>query len=338
MRQTRLFILALLAVVLAVVLAACKQPVTPAPTPGPVLPTATVASAFSPMPSATNATEQGGIDVAMKLVTIPDQKNIAVVDGEAVSTAAYQEELSRALSMVTSQYQVNWNDPQSREPLPALQEQVLDQVIERVVMRHLAGKEGVSIDPKDVETEVVALQTRVQSSGQFAGWAAFLKAYGLTEESIRSLMADNLMLGALSKRHAGPTSVVQVHASHILVETKETGQEVLDKLAKGEAFAALAAQYSTDTGSKDQGGDLDWFPPGVMVPAFDQVAFSLEPGKVSQLVQTEFGYHIILVHEKAARELEPALYEKMQQQQVQTWVEEQRAKMSIERLYTFAVK
>jgi len=342
MRQTRLLpikgTLGAIFVLLAVMLAACGQPVTPAPSPSPIPPTATVAPAPSPTPPVASATGPGGIDVALKLVKIPDQQNIAVVDGETISTAAYQQELNRALYMVTSQYKVDWNDPQSQAPLPTLQEQVLDQVIESVVLRRLASKEGVSIDLKNVETEVVALQARVQQSGQFADWAAFLKENGLTEESVRSLIADNLLLGVMSKRHAGPTSVEQVHASHILVETKETGQEVLDKLAKGEAFADLAAKYSTDTGSKDQGGDLGWFPRGAMVPEFDLVAFSLQPGKVSQLVQTEFGYHIILVREKEVREMEPALYEQIQQQQIQAWIEEQRAKMSIERLYTFVAK
>ena len=334
MRQTRLSIL----VLLAVLLAACGQPVTPTPAPTPVPPTATVVPTLAPTPPAANATEPGGVDVAMRLVTIPDQKNIAVVDGEAISTAAYREELKRALTMVTGQYSVDWNDPQNQGPLPALQQQVLDQIIQRVVLRRLTGKEGVSIDSKDVETEVATLQTRVQQSGQFADWPAFLKGNSLTEESIRSLIADNLVFDAMSKRHAGPTSVEQVHASHILVATQETGQQVLDKLAKGEAFANLASQYSTDPGSKDQGGDLGWFPRGAMVPEFDLVAFSLQPGKVSQLVQTEFGYHIILVREKEVREMEPALYEQIQQQQIQAWIEEQRAKMSIERLYTFVAK
>jgi len=334
MRQNRLSFL----VLLTVLLAACGQPVTPTPAPTPVPPTATVAPTLTPTPPAANAAGPGGVDVAMSLVTIPDQQNIAVVEGEAISTAAYRQELNRALYMVTGQYSVDWNDPQNQAPLPALQQQVLDQIIERVVLRRLAGKEGVSIDSQNVETETVALQARVQQSGQFADWATFLKENGLTEESIRSLMADNLLFEAMSKRHAGPTSVEQVHASHILVATQEIGQEVLDKLAKGGAFADLAAQYSTDTGSKDKGGDLGWFPRGVMVPEFDQAAFSLEPGKVSQLVQTNFGYHIILVHEKAVRELDPALYEQIQQQQFQTWVGEQQAKMSIQRLYTFAAK
>ena len=334
MREYRVSIL----VLLALLLAACGRPVTPAPSPSPIPPKPTVAPTPSPKLPTANATAPGGVDVAMQLVKIPDQTNVAVVEGEAISTALYRQELNRALYMVTSQYQVDWNDPQNQAPLPQLQEQVLEQVIQRVVLRRLAGKEGVSIDSRNVETETVALQAQVQQSGQFADWATFLKENGLTEESIRSLMADNLMFEAMSKRHAGPTSVEQVHASHILVATEETGQEVLNKLAQGAAFADLAAQYSTDTGSKDQGGDLGWFPRGAMVSAFEQVAFSLEPGKVSQLVQTEFGYHIILVQAKEMRAMEPALYEQVQQQFFQAWIEEQQAKMSIERLYTFAVK
>ena len=334
MRKNRLSFL----VLLTALLTACGQPVTPTPSPTPIPPTATVAPAPSATPPAATAAGPGGVDVALKLVVIPDQQNIAMVEGEAISTAAYREELNRALYMVTNQYSVDWNDPQNQAPLPGFQEQVLDQIIQRVVLRHLAGIEGVSIDAQSVETETVALQAQVQQSGQFADWATFLKQNGLNEETIRSLMADNLLADAMSKRHAGPTSVEQVHASHILVATPETGQEVLDKLAKGEAFADLAAQYSTDTGSKGNGGDLGWFPRGMMVPEFDQAAFSLEPGKVSSLVQTEFGYHIILVQEKAVRELDPDLRDQIQQDQFQTWLDEQQAKMSIERLYKFATK
>jgi foldase protein PrsA len=333
MRQTRLSVVMLLAVLLA----ACGRPVTPVPSPTPMSSSAPqVTPALSPTQSAANVAGPGGVDVAMKLVKIPDQKNVAVVDGEAVSTADYQQELNRALMMVTSQYQVDWNDPQNQAPLPELQQQVLDQIIQRIVLRQLAGKEGVSIASKDLEAEVVALQGRVQASGQFADWAAFLKQNNLTDESIRTVIGDSLLFDAMSKRHGGSTSVEQVHASHILVATQETGQEVLDKLAKGAAFADLAAQYSTDTGSKDQGGDLGWFPRGAMVPEFEQAAFALEPGKVSPLVQTQFGYHIILVQEKAVRELDPSLTKQMQQKEFQTWMDEQQAKMKIERLYTFA--
>src|SRR5512139_2847274 len=121
MRQTHLFVL----VSLAIVLAACGQPATPLPSPTPlpsstpIPPTATVAPAASPALPAATAAAPGGVDVAMKLVKIPDQKNVAVVEGEEISTAAYQQELNRALVVVTSQYGVDWNDPKNQTPLPS---------------------------------------------------------------------------------------------------------------------------------------------------------------------------------------------------------------------------
>ncbi|MCP4539497.1 MAG: hypothetical protein GY832_20365 [Chloroflexi bacterium] len=158
----------------------------------------------------------------------------------------------------------------------------------------------------------------------------------LTDEDVYGLISDDMLMEALIERHSSPPVAEQVHAVHILVETEETGQEVLDKLAEGEDFGALAAEYSTDPGSKDQGGDLGWFPRGMMVPPFEEAAFSLEPGETSGLVQSDFGYHIIHVVEKGEREMDPALAAQSQQQEFQTWFEAQKAEMNIERLFTFA--
>ena len=325
-----------------VALAACgaEPSATPAdPTPIPPTPTSPPPTS-TPPPAATPATsdvvEPGGVEVALTLVTIPDQELIAVVDGEEISTAIYEEELTRALYMVTGSYMVDWNDPANQEFLPALQEQVLDQIIQRTLLNQVASEDGVTVDPEDIDAEIAALQTQVEESGELADWASFLAQSGLTEESVRPLMSDSLLVDALIERHGGPNTAEHVHASHILVETEETGQEVLDKLDEGEDFAELAAEYSTDPGSKDQGGDLGWFPRGMMVPEFEETAFSLEAGEISDLVQTDFGYHIIQVHESEERAVDPALYAELQQQQFQVWFDAQQAEKSIERLYTFA--
>jgi hypothetical protein len=324
-----------------VALAACgaEPSATPAdPTPIPPTPTSSPPTSTPPpaaAPATSDIAEPGGVEVALTLVTIPDQELVAVVDGEEISTATYEDELNRALYMVTSSYMVDWNDPANQAFLPALQEQVLDQIIQRTLLQHVASDDGVTVDLEKVEAEIEALRTEVEESGEFADWASFLAASGLTEESIRPLMSDSLLAEALIERHGGPSTAEHVHASHILVETEEIGQEVLDRLDEGDDFAELAAEYSTDPGSKDQGGDLGWFPRGMMVPEFEEAAFSLEAGEISDLVQTDFGYHIIQVHESEERELDPTVFAELQQQRFQTWFEDQQAGKDIERLYTF---
>ena len=98
----------------------------------------------------------------------------------------------------------------------------------------------------------------------------------------------------------------QVRASHILFKTegkdeavvRATAEKVLQEVKAGGDFAELAKKYSEDEQSAKQGGDLDYFARGKMVPEFDQAAFSLEPGQVSDLVKTQFGFHIIKVTDK----------------------------------------
>ena len=332
---------ALFSVILLTLMALVACGPLPTPTESPASPTDTPKPTSTPIPQVSDTVEPsdlvepGGIDVALTLVTIPDQETIARVNEEEISTIVYQEELNRALASITDQYGVDWNDPENRALLPSLQEQVLDQIIGRVLLRQLAGQEEITADPEEVEAEVLAIQDQVQADETIADWESFLAQNHLTEEILRSLIADNILMEALAERHGGPRVVEHVQASHILVETEETGQEVLDKLAEGEDFGTLAAEYSTDPGSKDQGGDLDWFPRGMMVPEFEEAAFSLEPGETSGLVQTAYGYHIIQVHEREEREMDPALYAQAQQQQFQTWFNAQQAEASVERLHTF---
>ena len=101
----------------------------------------------------------------------------------------------------------------------------------------------------------------------------------------------------------------QVRARHILIKAKKGDGaaeqkalskigEIQDKLKKGESFAELAVQYSEDPGSKGKGGDLEFFARGQMVPEFEKAAFNLKKGEMSPPVQTNYGYHLILVEDR----------------------------------------
>jgi parvulin-like peptidyl-prolyl isomerase len=86
--------------------------------------------------------------------------------------------------------------------------------------------------------------------------------------------------------------VTKIHCAHILVEKQSVALEIKAKLSSGESFSKLAQQFSIDV-SKKRGGDLGLFGRGVMVKEFEKAAFALEKGQISDVVKTQFGYHII---------------------------------------------
>jgi peptidyl-prolyl cis-trans isomerase C len=112
-----------------------------------------------------------------------------------------------------------------------------------------------------------------------------------TDEAMKKVYED------ASKQITGEQ---EVHARHILVETEDEAKAVEEELKKGADFAELAKKKSKDPGASD-GGDLGFFTKDQMVPEFSTVAFALEPGKVSDPVKSQFGWHIIKVEEKRNR-------------------------------------
>jgi len=315
---------------MAVLIAACSPTPTPVPTPTPI-PTATATAEPTATPARPSAeATPGGIDIALSLVTWPEGDVVAKVNGVSILTKDYEDRLRRQLRYITQNYAVDWNDPRAQQAIPTLQAQVLDQLIAMEVLRQAADVENIEITAEDIQKELENVRAQVLASPEYGSWEEFLEKDELTEDEVLQMVADSLLVNRMLEAHGGSTEVEQVHARHILVEDEETGREVLRRLAAGESFADLAAEYSIDPGSKDKGGDLGWFPRGRMVPEFEQAAFSLDVGETSELVQTQFGYHIILVEEKGVRELDPESARQMQEANFSKWLSAQRSQAEVE--------
>lgn len=154
-------------------------------------------------------------------------------------------------------------------------------------------------------------QLKLLSEQEFIAWIIEPK---VLEKKLNDAMADGT-----------PRTAEQVHARHILVDTQDDAQKVIDRLNAGEDFAAVAAEVSKDNSNKDQGGDLGWFPRGQMVKEFDTIAFSLPINDLSRPVKTQFGYHVIQVLEKGDRELTDEQYATAKKGALDRWLEAQRS-------------
>jgi parvulin-like peptidyl-prolyl isomerase len=128
-----------------------------------------------------------------------------------------------------------------------------------------------------------------------------------------------------------PQSIEQVNASHILVSTEDLARELYQRATGGADFSQLARSNSIDTTTAPTGGELGWFTYEQMVEPFSEVAFSTDPGSISKPVETQFGWHIVMVHEHDDdRAMTDLQYQQARQRAVTAKQEELRASREIE--------
>ncbi|WP_372424547.1 peptidylprolyl isomerase [Salinarimonas chemoclinalis] len=123
----------------------------------------------------------------------------------------------------------------------------------------------------------------------------------LLEDTIDAAVTEEAARAVYDEMVAEVEPEQEVRARHILVDTQEEAQAVVDRIAAGESFEEIATDLSTDRGSAAQGGDLGFFTRGQMVAPFAEAAFALEPGAVSAPVQSQFGWHVIKAEERRDR-------------------------------------
>ena len=121
----------------------------------------------------------------------------------------------------------------------------------------------------------------------------------------------------------------QIWTRHILVDSEETAKEVLTRLQSGEDFAVLAKELSTDTGSAQNGGDIGWTSKGSLYTEYEDAAYKLNVGEISQPVQSQSGWHIIQLLGKEVRPLDSNTFAQLRQTKFQEWLDSQRESVGV---------
>lgn len=279
-----------------------------------VTPPAATATAVEPSPTATC-----------------EEPLAARVNGQPIFLADYQEEIARFEAAMAGQgLDLKSEDGQAR--LAQMRRQVLDSMIEQVLIGQAAERESVTVSEEELEA---VIQESIEEGGGQASFEEWLQTSGLTSEDFKEEIRFQLLAQTIFEQVAAsvPTTAEQVHARHILVETEEEAQAILARLQGGEDFAALAKQHSQDENTREAGGDLGFFCRGLLIsPEVEEAAFALQPGEISGVVQSQFGYHIVQTLERVTdRPLPPELLNVSKEQAFARWMQQQWDGAAIER-------
>ena len=246
--------------------------------------------------------------------------NAAIVNGKAIPMSDYQANIDR----LHQQISLTGRQPDEKE-MKSLEQRILDDLIDSALLKQETVKRGIKVDDAEVNAQLDAVKKGTTPEN----FAQSLKQMNMTEPQLKDYFAARLVIKKLLDRDLGSKITVtpeevkafydanpdifktpeMIRASHILVKVDEAAspeekakalakiKAVQKRLKSGEDFAKVAQEVS-DCPSKDEGGDLNFFHRGQMVLPFEKAAFALKRGETSDIVETEYGYHIIKLTDK----------------------------------------
>ncbi len=276
----------------------------------------------------------------------PSEK-AAVVNGVVISQKELAKEMDFHLQRISRQ-----GLQLSKEQMAELKNKVLENLIDREILYQESQKSGIKVDKNKIDEELSGIKKRFPSVDEYKNALSTMK---ISEDDIKKQIKKKLAINELIDIKIGQKIVVtdketktyyddntdlfkqpeQVGASHILIKVEAGAdqqkkaqamqkiKEIQKKLKDGQDFAVLAKKYSEDKGSGANGGDLGYFTRGQMVKPFEDAAFAMKPNEVSDIVETQFGYHLIKVYGKkpgkvmAYGEVKDLLTERMRQEKTQ---------------------
>lgn len=237
---------------------------------------------------------------------------VAKVSGEEVK----KEEFNKMFGIFKAQYEQQFGtevweqELEGRKFEDVAREKILDMLIDEKLQLKKAAELGVSISDDEVNVEIENAKKYFDSEEKFN---EFLKQQNMELEYYKQSVKKELTINKLFEKLTGNAALTDdevkvyydthqnefksVKASHILLDTREEAEKMLERVKAGENFAELAKQNSKDPSAKENSGNLDYFRHGDMVEPFENAAFALKPGEISDIVQTDFGFHIIKVED-----------------------------------------
>ncbi len=202
-------------------------------------------------------------------------------------------------------------------PLAEAETRVLNNLIDQTLLAQAAHNAGYTLAESELNARLAALTEDLGGEEALSVW---LSTHHYTRESFRQALRNSIEAAWMRDTILSqlPSTAEQVHAKQILLYNREKAEKVRTELNNGADFNKLAAQYDPKTG-----GELGWFPRGYLLePEIEKTAFALDIGVPSQIIETEVGFHIIMVLEREAeRPLAPDALLALQEAALKNWLQ-----------------
>lgn len=256
---------------------------------------------------------------------------IATVNGEPIALSEFQRQAFDTQRYFVDQGGIDPNTADGQKQLLFLRRQVLSDMINQTLIEQAAAELGITATDDEIQA---SLQKYIDELGGEDKFEQSLVDTGSTREQVTAMERAGIIGKKMLDQIAGdvPTTAEFVHARHVLCKTADACQDALLRLDGGEDFAAVAKDVSEDPTTRDRGGDLDWVTRG-MLPSqqLEDALFGLEAGARSNVVQTDFGFHVIeLIERDPERALDEAQRTRLKEKRLIAWQDERRKAAKIE--------
>ena len=264
--------------------------------------------------SPTNTTEPTVTSIPATATPVP---MAAIVNGEGITLAEYQAEVSRfeATSNITGTILASDTNVI-----------VLNDMIDQTLLAQAAMEKGYLVDDTLIQSRIEALETQLGGAQALDAWQS---AHGYSNQTFASALKKAISAAWMRNQIMAevPETADQVHILQILVQTQAEADQVYSSLQSGENFLDIAATYYPLTK-----GDLGWFPRGYLSDrTIEEAAFQLQPEEYSTVIHTKVGYHILYLVERDTQHLlQPDAKEALQVKAIQDWISDRRANSEIQ--------